>query len=328
MSRILLIGGGGFIGSYLASELSDRGHTVDVIDNFTNAKGIPDEEFKKIVAFRKETLLKSSNLYQVDYDDFAKEYYEKNRPDVVMHLAASPLESDDYEIWTHQITKDISLTWRVALDALSRTTEDEGKKPYPIRFVYMSSLFAYGNIDSFSCNEEEPLKPRTGYGISKATGEFIVKSLFGKDDRLSYNIIRTTSIYGVGDANRRATQIFLQKAVEKQKFWVNKESYPDFIYIFDLVRGIADVIESNHKNQDFHISGGQARPLLDFVHELQKQFVYNLEYELKEGLGNDRPKRGSMDNTKARLLLGWNPKYDLSKGVENYVDLARRFNCF
>ncbi len=74
----------------------------------------------------------------------------------------------------------------------------------------------------------------------------------------------------------------------------------DFINVKDLVAGIADVALKAPQKEVFHISGGKAVPLIKYVKELNKYFSVN--YEIKEL--HDRPTRGTMNNKKAKKMIG------------------------
>ena len=184
--------------------------------------------------------------------------------------------------------------------------------------TYVAHPFSGVNV-IYTETQFEIINPKTPYAISKATGEFIVK--YGLTN---WNIIRTTSVYGFGDTNLRATQVFVNKTLSNEKFWVNSGSLLDFIYIEDLARGIIEVALSDFKEEAFHITGGRAIPLADFAGELKKYFP-EIKYEIVKEI-KDRPKRGTFDNTKARLLLGWEPDYSLDKGVKEYIKYVKKFN--
>lgn len=305
--NILLIGGGGFIGSYLGAFLLQNKHTVTVVDSDMRDNDTPDDEVVKISLFRRQELLKDAVGYQMPF----KQWSASNSLagfDVVVHLAALPLEKKDPAIERYQILHDIPHTFEI-VEKMKAENPDG-------RIVYMSSQFAYGSY-RWSATEDQPIKPETSYGLSKATGEAFVKM-----SGIKYNIIRTTSVYGFGDQHQRATKIFLNKALKGEEFWVNSSAWLDFIYVKDLANGLRAVIEGSAVNEDFHISGGMCLPLTEYVYRLTKYFPA-MKYEVKSL--NDRPGRGTMDNTKARMLLGWQPLYSLDTGVEEYVSLAKHY---
>jgi UDP-glucose 4-epimerase len=310
--KVLIIGGGGFIGSWLSRELIKTGYTVTIIDPFVCYSGLDPKLVRRIIAFRKSELLKGVKMIHGQYEKTGRDVIKKIKPDIVVHLAATPLEkSGDPIINDRLMLHDIPLTYKIASDVAKSNVK---------KFIYMSSIFAYGNYNSWSVSEDISLNPSTLYGISKASSEFIIKNLLAEKEWI---IVRTTSVYGFGDTNLRATQIFMNNAFKNTQFWVNKDSWPDFIYIKDLVEGLAKIIKSNVGHEIIHISGGHAVSLAKFVKEMTKYFR-GLDYVIKENI-NDRPRRGTMDNTKARVILNWEPKFTLSMGVKDYLNYAKKF---
>ncbi len=307
--KCLIIGGGGFVGSWLTKELISRKHKVVIIDPFIYYSNWDDKTKKVIDKFKKEKLLKGAKISRKKFEDGGKKILKKERPDVVILLAGNPLEKpSEFEFSLKQLTEDIGLTYQVVNVVKNN--------PHIKKFIFMSSISAYGDCDDV-ITEEAPLVPKTPYGITKACGEFIVKSELD-----NWNVIRTTNIYGFGDMNGRGSNIILNKILKGEEFWVNSEIIMDFTYVKDLVSGIADVIGKAPPKETFHISGGHARKLLDYVEILKKYFEF--DYEVKSL--KDRPRRGTMNNTKARKVLGWKPRTTIKTGVEDYIKYVKKYN--
>jgi len=304
--KALLIGGAGFIGSYLANKLFNEGYEVEIVDCFQVYSNIEEDHLKKVAGFRKSQLLKNAVLHNGKFEDIGLKVWSEFKPDIVVHLAALPLEgTDNRQFEVAQIVHDHSLTYQIAYYA----------REFNTKVIYMSSLFAYGNTPKL-VKETHPLNPTTAYGIDKAAGEFVIKNICPR-----WNIIRSAGIYGFGDANMRATQIFMMNAMKKKNFWVNSNAILDFIYIKDFIDGLFAIVDKDIDNEIFHISGGKARPLSDFVKELAKKF--ELDY-YEKGI-KDRPSFAAMSNAKAKRMLDWKPKYTLRKGVAEYISHAKLY---
>lgn len=305
--KILIVGGGGFVGSWLARELISRKHSVVIIDPFIFYSDWDRKSIKSINEFKKKNLLKGAKVYRKKFEEAGEEILKKEKPDILIHLAGIPLERiNDFEICAKQITEDLALTHRI-IEAIKQT---------PVKkFVFMSSISAYGDCEDI-INEEHQLIPKTPYGLSKAGGEFLTKAKLD-----NWNVVRTTNIYGFGDMNSRASNIILSKILKGEKFWINKNIVMDFIYVKDLVRGIADVALKAPAKEVFHISGGHAVSLFKFVDILKRYFKFEVEVKDLQ----DRPKRGTMDNKKAKKIIGWFPKMSLEKGVADYIKYVKKF---
>lgn len=305
--KILIVGGGGFVGSWLTRELISRKHRVLIIDPFIFYSDL-DVKTKKIIdEFKRENLLKGAKIYRNKFEEIGEKILKKEKPDILIHLAGIPLERlDDFEICSKQISSDLVLTYTI-IKAIQRN---------PVKkFVFISSISAYGDCEDI-IDEQYPLIPKTPYGVSKAGGEFLTKAEVD-----NWNIIRTTNIYGFGDMNSRASNIILGKILRGEKFWINKHIMMDFIYVKDLVRGIADVALKAPSKEAFHISGSNAVSLFKFVDILKKYFEFDVEVKDIQ----DRPKRGTMDNRKAKKMIGWSPKMNLEEGIADYIKYVKKY---
>lgn len=121
--------------------------------------------------------------------------------------------------------------------------------------------------------------------------------------------------------NSRASNIILSKILKGSQFWINKNIMMDFIYVKDLVRGIADCALKAPPKEVFHISGSHAISLLKFVDILKKYFKFDVEVKNIQ----DRPRRGTMDNKKAKRIIGWSPKMSLKEGVTDYIKYVKKY---
>lgn len=306
--KILIVGGGGFVGSWLTCELVSRGHRVVIVDPFTYYS-IWDLKHQRILQkFKKQELLGGAKIYRKRFELCGERVFKRERPEAVVHLAGIPLErGNDFDISLKQLTDDIGLAYRVIAAV---------KKNEVGRFVYMSSISAYGDCSAV-IDEDYHLIPKTPYGVMKASGEFLTTA-----ELISWNIVRTTNIYGFGDMNARASNMIIRNALSGKKVWINKEIMMDFIYVKDIAAGIADVILKAPQRETFHISGGNAVPLNEFVKVLGNHIQF--DYEVAEV--RDRPLRGTMDNRKAGKIIGWFPKNDISSGVRDYMKYIKQYN--
>lgn len=289
------------MGSWLSDLLksSYRVISFDIQKQFSN---YPREKAARIIKFRK-TLLKGIKQYKGDIRNFSlfNRILNNEKPDVVVCLSSIPIEN--FEDEKLQLETEV-----IGISNILRAN-----KKLNAKVVFMSSLFAIGHFDH-AVTENCHLAPATNYGIGKATGEHLVKAFAKK-----YAIIRTTSLYGLGDIINRAPQIILEKALEGGgNLWINKAPLLDFIYVKDLVEGVKRVI-FHKENEIFNISGGKALTLIDFVKTVESCTGKKLDYEIRSL--NDRTRRGTLVNDKARLVLNWRPRYDLANGIKDTLKL-------
>ena len=193
----------------------------------------------------------------------------------------------------------------------------------PLRFTYFSSSMVYGDFQSEVATEGHQKRPKEVYGTMKLAGEVVTRGLadfYG----IPYTIVRPSAVYGPTDMNRRVSQIFIEKALNKQKIKVHgKDEKLDFTYIKDIAHGaILATIKKEGIGEDFNITHGRAHTLLDYVECLKYHFP-DLDYEI---LPRDsfRPKRGTLSIEKASKLLGYEPQYSLKEGVNDYVEFINK----
>ncbi len=302
--KILIVGGNGFVGSWLSDLLKSSCQVIsfDIQKQFSS---YPREKAVKIIKFRKK-LLRGVKQYKGDIRNFSlfSHILNKEKPDVIVCLSSIPIEGfEDEKLQLETEVMGISNILRA-------------NKQLNAKVVFMSSLFAIGHFDH-AVTENSHLDPITNYGIGKATGEHLVRSFAKK-----YGIIRTTSLYGLGDIINRAPQIIMERALEGGgNLWINKAPLLDFIYIKDLVEGVKKVM-FHKENETFNISGGKALTLIDFVKTVESCIGKKIKYELRSV--NDRSRRGTLVNDKARLVLNWQPKYNLDTGIKDTLDLYRQ----
>jgi nucleoside-diphosphate-sugar epimerase len=249
-----------------------------------------------------------------DYNSVTR-IYDQINPDIIIHLAAVS--------HANKSNKDPHNTFDHSLRTLENTLDFARNRNTHV--IYISSSMVYGNFETDEVDEESICKPIGIYGSLKLAGELIVKSynqVFG----LPYTIIRPSALYGERCVSRRVGQIFIENAIQNLDVVINgngKEKL-DFTYIEDLASGIATCCENdNAKNQTFNFTFGNAREVNEMVELLKKEFPkVNILYQEKE---NFMPERGTLNNSKAKSLLGFEPQYPIEVGYPKYIQWYKSF---
>jgi len=317
MQRYALITGGlGFIGSHITRMLLDQHHIDKVVclDHFgryvdsTNprfndyrklrTRGIED----KIIIERGE-----AKFYSV-----LQKVISKYRPLYIFHLSALPLAKLDNLNAEEALEGTVMSTTNI-LEILGGFDDYKPKK-----FVYASSSMVYGDFLTDVATEDHPTKPKEIYGTMKLAGEIVARGL-GSFHKIPYTIIRPSAVYGPTDMNRRATQIFIEKAMNGETISIHgKDEKLDFTYVKDVAKGfIMAAIDDKADGETFNITHGKGHTLIEFVECLKKYFP-ELHYEIQER-DAFRPKRGTLSIEKAKSMLGYQPDYSLQAGVDEYM---------
>lgn len=324
--KILLVGGGGFIGHNLALTLKSRGHEPIVVDSLSvnNLLSFTDNEIKnknlysKILNNRIELLNNNNINFNVidarDYNLISK-IYEDINPDIIIHLAAVS--------HANKSNKSPHSTFDNSLRTLENTLDfaKNDKK----HVIYLSSSMVYGEFNGKSVDEETICNPIGIYGTLKYAGELIVKA-YNQVFQTPYTIIRPSALYGERCVSRRVGQIFIENSLQGLDIEINgsgKEKL-DFTYIDDFVSGIILCCENETaRNQIFNLTYGQGREINELIEILRKVFPkLNVKYKNKEAF---MPERGTLKIDKAKKFLNYKPQFEIEKGYAKYIEWYKDF---
>lgn len=313
--KILITGGYGFIGSQLTRLLLDAGDKVVIYDALKHfAKKGNYEEALKL----REPLVRGANIIIGDIrdDKFFTEVLDKEKPSIVVHLAAIPLYSPrkTYE----DSFEDINLLGTI------RVIEACAKNESVKRLIIASSSMAYGDFDKQPQDENKMLFPLDRYGVTKACNEVYLKEIMCKANK-EWIVVRPSAVYGPRDCNNRVVQIFVEAGLRGNvEIRATEDEKLDFTYIKDIADGYFLLTRTDKVNEIYNMTTGQGRKVTDLA-ELVKKYFPQLEIILQPRQPNNSI-RGELDITKAKKLVGYKPKYTLETGLKEYIEfeLARR----
>jgi UDP-glucose 4-epimerase len=294
--RLLVTGSSGTIGTRLCERLLEEGHDVvgaDLVPNQWN----PSANKRTLIADLRDEKAFDTLPHDVE---------------MVVHLAANAR--------VYELVKDPSR----ALDnfvMLFRTLEFCRLHKIP-RFVFASSRECYGNIKMERCTEDlvRVENCESPYTASKLGGEALVTS-YEKCYGLAPVILRFSNVYGAYDVSDRVVPLFIRQARKNEPLVIfGKGKLLDFTYIDDTVAGIIQVLERFDavKNETFNLAFGSGSSIVscaDIVKELTKStssvsFAPSRIGEVTHYVA---------DVSKARKLLGFDPKIPFREGMEKTV---------
>jgi UDP-glucose 4-epimerase len=313
MKKVLITGGCGFVGSYLAKQLVGQGYEVMLFDAFINYVDPFTSNYQHFLKARMNGLMDKVKIERGDIrvQKRMQQLLNEWKPDGVVHLAALPSakESTMYPTEALQINVDGTLSLLEGVKACGSVQ----------RFVFTSSSFVYGHFKKPIADEEHPTDPIDVYGGTKLTGEILTKS-YSRAHGFEHVIIRPSAVYGFGDCNRRVTQILIENAINGKPLILHDggRSMIDFTYVTDVADGFARALTTpGAGNQTYNITRGNARSVLEFATEVKKYFP---EAKLIEKPPDaSRPERGTLSIEKARRMLGYDPKVDIEQGIKEYI---------
>ena len=300
MSKVLITGGAGFIGSHITDKLIEKGHQVVVIDNLSTGK--------------KENLNPKDKFYEADIcNSEISQIFQKEKPEIVFHFAA--------QIDVRKSVKDPIQDARVnilgSLNLLQNCQKMGVKK-----FIFASSGGAiYGDTNVILTPETHVENPESPYGICKLTIEKYLH-FYKETFRLNYTTLRLANIYGPrqnskGEAGVIA--IFCDKMLKNEKVVINGDGKQsrDFVFVDDIVNAALLSIEQE-KSDIYNIGTGIETNINEIFKKIKELTNSNTEeIHIPAKLGEQR--RSCLDNSKAKKELNWKPEYNLEEGLEKTV---------
>lgn len=308
MSKVLLLGGAGLIGTYLARSLADDGHEVFVLDNLHEVPTM-NEAVRDIQHRRISTLQRVAKLYRADvrYSGQVAKVVADVNPDVVGFLAA---------LLASESSKSPQDAVSVQVDGLGNTLKVLLEFDSWRRFMFISSSYVYGDFLADVVDENQPRNPIDVYGRTKLIGEELTQ-IWCRAARREFVIVRPAAVYGYGDSRGRLVDFMIRRALagEAILLW-EPHARADFTFVLDIVDGLKRALLSEDAaNQTFNITFGESRTNQDLA-AIVAAAIPGAEVErTQENDPQRQPKRGTMDITKAKRLLGFQPKYSLETAM-------------
>ncbi len=318
--KILITGGAGFIGSFIAKNLVEQGDEVAVFDNFLNFINPVKSHYPVYLQYRLKHILNGIEIIRGDVRNKALvlSALKRFKPQRVIHLAAVPLANI-----SNKFSEEI---FDINMNGTMSVLEAIRECGFVDRFLFTSSSTVYGDFEYIPADEKHPTNPINLYGGTKLSGEILTK-VFCRMLKIDYTIIRPSTVYGPTDANRRVSQILVENALMGKPLTLHGGglSKLDFSFIEDTAQGFCLAIKSDKAaNQTFNITCGNARSLKELT-EILENIIPGLKVTTEElPEGEKRPERGTLDISKAKKLLGYKPKYQLEDGLKIYIDFIKK----
>ena len=303
--RILITGGAGFIGSHLCDRMLAEGHTVIAMDNLITG------------STRNIEHLAGRDDFSFIKHDVTNYIYVEGQLDAVLHFA-SPASPIDYLQLPIQTLKVGALGTH---KALGLAKEKEAK------FLLASTSEVYGDplvhpqVESYPGNVD-PVGPRGVYDEAKRFAEAMTMA-YHRYHGVDTRIIRIFNTFGprMRLEDGRVVPNFIAQALRGQPLTVYGDGSQtrSFCYVSDLVEGVYRLLLSD-EHEPVNIGNPREMNLLQFA-ELINALTGNragIVFEDKRILGD--PQTRQPDISKARRVLGWEPKVEIEDGLRITID--------
>ena len=305
--KLLITGGAGFIGSHLCDKYTKEGHTVLCLDNFMSGNLT---NIRHLLDYRNFKLVKGDIR---DFDLLEKVMRDVN---VVFHLAA--------QIHVERSYIEPKLTYEV--NVMGTQNVLEVAKAYDTKkIIHASTSEVYGSAQYAPIDEKHPLNAPHPYGASKIAADRMCYAYI-QTYGMNISILRLFNVFGprqrdVGYGG--VISIFTRRVLSNISpiIYGNGQQTRDYTYIEDAVRAYDSVLNHDEPiTEPVNFGTGKEVSIIDLANKIidlcgKKGNIKPVHVEPRMG----EVKRLIADATKAKNLLGWEPEYDLQRGLSNFV---------
>lgn len=292
--KVLVTGGYGFIGSFVAERFFKEGYQVFILDNLSSGN-------------RKNSTF-SHKAYSLDVaDKKCDELFKSNKFDVVVHLAAQVSVATSMEDPLLDSSTNV-----LGLVNMLKLSSKYGVS----KFIFASSAAVYGMNENTPLHEESSCDPVSVYGINKYIGELYCRKwseMYG----LQTVAFRLANVYGprqsaVGEGGVIST--FLTQMNQGNEIVLHGDGNQtrDFIYVEDVADAIFRSVTTDYQGV-MNLSTNRERSISELIHILEsKQPLKGILHKDKRPGDVDK---SVLDNTQAKRRLDWLPMYSLAEGL-------------
>ena len=302
----MITGGMGFIGSHLSEELLIEKHNLVILTkSFFKKQNITN-------------ISKKIKVEKIDVTEFKKlgKSIQKNKPDVIIHLAGQTSHLQSFE----NPLKDIDSNAKSTLFIL----EEIRKKKLKCRFILGSTFVVIGRPQRLPVDERTPCWPTMIYGANRLASEHYCK-IYHEVYGLDTLTFRITNSFGPREqvvSTKNAVNFLIHEAFLGKTVTIFKKGnfFRDIIYVSDVISGIKTIMKKGKSGELYWISSGkkiwfyELGKLLEKLTDAKVKFVKEPNYTKKVDVGNF-----VVDNSKLRAL-GWKPKINLNQGIKETLE--------
>lgn len=301
--KIVIFGGGGFIGSTIADRLLLDGHELRVFER------------PRVAPYRKFT-----ETEQVEWvtGDFSSSHDVSNAisgMDAVLHLVSTTLPKSSNDDPIYDVQSNVVATLQM-LNAM--VAHKVGK------IVFISSGgTVYGNPVYLPIDEKHPTDPLVSYGITKLTIEKYLQ-MYSHLHGISAITLRVANPYGERqriETAQGAVGVFLHRAINGLpiEIWGDGSVTRDYIHISDVAEAFVRAVEYQGTKHCFNISSGAGTSLNDLIGMLEDVIGRTVEVQHLPGRLFDVPV-SVLSNDLAREELNWAPSITMREGIAHTTE--------
>ncbi len=296
-ASVLVVGGTGFVGKHVCTELAQRGHSV------------------RSLARRRHVSTSQVTHIAADMSDETQVDSELERADVVIALAASSLPATSNADLVAEINQHVAETVRLAERCVGFDVQ---------QLIFASSGgTVYGDSTRRLLDETTVPQPINAYGASKLAIEHYLRVL-GLTTDLATLSLRISNPYGPGQYTSRPHGL-VAVAVERTlsgtpiTIWGDGSATRDFVHVHDVARAFALAIGYRGKFHTMNIGSGHSTELNTVLKLIERMTGTSVEVERRSERDCD-VRHNALSIDRARAELRWSPEICLEDGIADYVN--------
>ncbi len=310
MTKCLVTGGAGFIGSHIIENLLNLGHEVVCLDNF-DAYYSPQLKGKNIEPFMKNARFK---LVEGDIRDKALLNRTLDGVEYVFHEAAQA----GVRISVEDPMKPHEINATGTLNLLESVLDSDVRK-----LINASSSSVYGRVEYLPFDEAHPNQPVSPYGVSKLLVEHycrVFEELYG----LKSVSLRYFTVYGPRMRPDLAINIFTKAALKNEPITIfgDGKKTRDFTYVDDIVR--ANLVCMEKGSGVYNIGAGNSISINDLARKIIEINESKSEIVYSDSVKGDA-EHTLASSEKALKELAWKPEITVEEGLERYAKWMSNF---
>jgi len=310
--RMLITGGAGFIGSYLCEKYTKEGHTVVCLDNFLSGN---------LLNVRHLLGCKNFRLIKGDIRDFDLLERISRDVDIIFHLAA--------QIHVDRSYVEPRLTYEI--NVMGTQNVLEVARIYDVKkVIHASTSEVYGSAQYVPIDEKHPLDAPHPYGASKIAADRMCYAYIRTYD-MNISMLRFFNIFGPRQRDigyGGVISIFTRRVLNNMPPVIYGDGLQtrDYTYIEDAVRAFDLVLNNESRLEPINIGSGKQVSIIDVANMIinlcgKKGKIKPVHVEPRIG----EVKKLIADATKAKKLLGWEPKNSLKEGLKAFIQWYKKY---
>ena len=303
MTKILVTGGAGFIGSATIAEFQKHGHDIYVIDDLSFGNRdfltIPDTYFHNLDILNEDGL--TEVIHKID-------------PDWIIHLAAIHF----IPYCNQHPFKSSNINIQGTINVLSAA-----KSLKNLEKMFFASTAAVYPICDHAIPETQQTNPLDIYGLSKLAGEHLMNE-FHLQTSIPTIICRFFNAFGPNETNLHLIPE-IQRQVNSGLRTIelgNLEPKRDFIHTYDMARAIFMLLDKFDSGIDvFNLGSGQEYSVIDVVKEFESQLGEEITIKVDQSRVRKVERMHLLaDISKLKAFMNWEPEISLSEGIKTLLN--------